>query len=329
MEPTRDLLYFMDDQLKSDIKELERELELHLESVTPLLTQTAGYLIAGGGKRIRPVFLIMAYRSVGGTDLRMALPICAAIEYIHTASLMHDDINDHSLVRRGRDSTHVKFGSIKALVGGDFLFVKAFEIGGRYDYAVIEIIAKACTKLAEGEILQNEAKYNSRITVESYLDIISRKTASLISACLEIGAFLGSPEKKYRTALRDLGENIGLAFQITDDILDIMGDEEETGKACGTDLREGQTSLPVLYALQELEAKDEEFLRDVVEKKENSNEEIEKALELIKRSKAVSRSYETAMGFLGKAKNALAVLPETTYRDHFELVVEYIVQRCC
>ncbi len=328
MEHHRDLLDFMDDELRTDLDALEDELLFHLESVTPLLTRTAHYLIAAGGKRIRPIFLIMAYRSVGGTSLKEVLPISAAIEYIHTASLMHDDINDKSEVRRGLPATHMKFGTIKALVGGDYLFVKAFEIGGRYQYEIIEIIARACARLAEGEVIQSEGKYSCSIDVASYLDVISRKTASLISACLEIGAVLGNPEEKYRFALRNLGENIGLAFQITDDILDITGEEEETGKPRGTDIREGQVSLPLLYALEELKGDDHAFLKMVIEKRKNTREEIERALALIRITDAVDRSHEVAMEYIHKAQEALSILPESRYQEHFAMVVEYIGQRC-
>ncbi|HID71828.1 MAG TPA: polyprenyl synthetase family protein [Thermoplasmata archaeon] len=328
MKPTKEYLDFVDEELKGYLDILEKEIKKYLKSDAPLLSEAANYLIKAGGKRIRPSFIFLAYKSVGGENIDEVLPISAAIEFIHTASLIHDDINDHSEVRRGTAATHVAFGPIKALVAGDFLFVKAFEIGGRYDYEIIKIIGRACTNLAEGEILQNEIKGKTDVDKKEYLNIISKKTASLISACLEIGAVLGKAKPIWRSSLREFGINIGLAFQIVDDVLDILGEKEKTGKLRGMDLREGQISLPILYALKELEGEEKKFLKDVIEKKENDDEEIERAISLIKKSKAVERSYETAMAFANKAKELIFILPASKYRDHFEIVVEYIIQRC-
>jgi len=328
MEPTKDFSDFIDDELRADLDRVEEELLSSLRSEAPDLSEAALYLINAGGKRIRPAFILLAYRCVGGRDIEEAIPIAAAVEFIHTASLIHDDINDESRMRRGIPVTHHRFGNIKALVAGDFLFVKAFEIGGRYDYEIIKIIADACSNLAEGEILQNNAQYETGLDIENYLKIIYKKTGSLIAACLEIGAVLGKANKEQREALVSFGHSIGLAFQITDDVLDVLGEREKTGKIRGIDLREGQLSLPTIYALQTVSKKERGFLERVIKTKENTDQEIQAALEIIKESGAVDRSYETAMDYAQKAKAAVESLPVSHYRDHFELIVEYIIERC-
>ena len=328
MEPTKDFSDFIDDELRQDLDVVEEEIHNNLRSEAPALSEAALYLIKAGGKRIRPAFILLAYRCVGGRNIEEAIPISAAIEFIHTASLIHDDINDDGRMRRGIPVTHQRFGNTKALVAGDFLFVKAFEIGGRYDYEIIKIIAEACSNLAEGEVLQNNARYNTDLDVDRYLTIIYKKTGSLISACLEIGAVLGKANQELRQALEGFGHNIGLAFQITDDVLDVLGEKEKTGKIQGIDLREGQLSLPIIYALKSLPEKERAFLEDVIKREKNTNEEIETALALIKGSGAVDRSYATAMEYAQKAKAAVEILPESCYKDHFQLIVEYIIERC-
>lgn len=328
MEPTKDFSDFIDDELREDLDRVEEAIHSYLDSEVRELSEAALYLIKAGGKRIRPAFILLSYRCVGGTTIEEVIPISAAIEFIHTASLIHDDINDDGRLRRGIPATHLKFGNIKALVAGDFLFVKAFEIGGRYDYEIIKIIAEACANLAQGEVLQNDARYDTELDIDSYLTIIYKKTSSLIAACLEIGSVLGKTNREQRQTLMGFGHNIGLAFQITDDVLDVLGEKEKTGKVRGIDLRDGQLSLPIIYALQSLPEKERAFLEDVIKKEENTDEEIEKALTLIKGSGAVDKSYATAMEYAQKAKVAVELLPDSHYRDHFQLIVEYIIERC-
>jgi len=324
----KDFSDFIDEEIQEDLDYIEKEILSHLEETTSDLAESGLYLIRGGGKRVRPAFVALAYRSLGGKDIPSIAPISAAIEYIHTASLIHDDINDESDKRRGQPTVNKQYGNIRALVTGDYLFVKAFELGGRYDYEIIEIIARACTSLAEGEILQNSMQFNPDMGFDTYLEIINRKTASLITACLEVGAVLGGATPEQREALVEYGHCVGITFQITDDILDVTGEEGEMGKSPGTDLRDGTPSLPFILSLSIVKDEDREFLKRTLAGRENTDGDINWALEIIKGCGAVEKCYEMAHEYADKALEALYRLPDSKYQDHFSLAINGIMERC-
>ncbi|HEY5606303.1 MAG TPA: polyprenyl synthetase family protein, partial [Thermoplasmata archaeon] len=203
---------------------VEERIRESIVSEEPLLNDIARYVIDAGGKRIRPVVTLLSFQALGGKDVRQAVDLAAALELIHSATLIHDDINDGGEMRRGRLAAYRKFGLQNALVTGDFLFVKAFGIGGKFDADIVELTANACAALAEGEIRQKRHAYDSGVSREEYLDIIRRKTAMPIMAGAKIAGLLAGARLEHVEAAGDYGLNLGIAFQIVDDILDVIGD---------------------------------------------------------------------------------------------------------
>jgi geranylgeranyl pyrophosphate synthase len=327
MDTREKMAEFLHEDVIEDLDSVEAYIFDSFESDVALLKEISGYLVKAGGKRVRPAFVLLAFRAVGGEDIQKAVPIAAAIEMIHTATIIHDDINDACMIRRGVPSVNQKFGLSKALVAGDFLFAKAFRIGGSYDWEIVKIIADACANLAEGEILQSTNRCNVDLTLDQYKDTIAKKTASLISACGEVGAILGGAREGTVGSLSSYGHNIGMTFQVIDDILDIEGSEEDTGKPSGTDIQEGQLSVPLTRALAVLEPEKRAELSDIISKEENSDDEIERAVALVKETDALNFARNMAEEYGTKAREALNVLSDSDYRDNLEMLIDAVIER--
>src|SRR2546426_90122 len=230
---------------------VEAKIRRSIVSEEPLLHDIARYVIDAGGKRIRPMVTLLAFRALGGTDVSQAIDLAAALELIHSATLIHDDINDGGEMRRGRLTAYKKFGLQNALITGDFLFVKAFGIGGKFDAEIVELTADACAALAEGEIRQKRHAFDTAVTHEEYLDIITRKTALPIMAGAKIIGLIAGARLEDIDAVGEYGLNLGIAFQIVDDILDVVGEGARLGKRTGTDLRGGNVTLVAIHALND------------------------------------------------------------------------------
>ncbi len=210
------------------------------ESSVPLLNETTRHILSAGGKRLRPRLVLLAHAAAAGTDEGYVVPLAAAVEIIHTATLVHDDINDHGTLRRGRETVNARWGGTFALLTGDFMFTKTYEIMAPYPAEINAILARAATHLVEGETLQIHAARQGRLDRDTYLEIIAKKTASLFVACVELGAVGAGAPAEWVDALRGYAFNLGLAFQITDDLLDLIADPDQIGKNAGIDLAQGR-----------------------------------------------------------------------------------------
>lgn len=292
----------------------------------PLLTDISSYVIGAGGKRLRPTVTLLAFRATGGKDVRKAVDIAAALELIHNATLIHDDINDGGRLRRGRLAAYRKFGVHHALVTGDFLFTKAFLLGGRFGGQIVEIAAEACVGVAEGEMRQKKHARDLTLTKEEYIDIISRKTAWLISGGAKLGAILGGGEWDQVAALGEYGVNLGIAFQITDDVLDVEGDARELGKPVGVDLQEGNMTLVTILATQDGSSRGDELL-ELLAKPRKSREDVARCLKLIEATDAVARAREEARAYARRAKEDLAILPQSRYKGEMMKLADFVVER--
>jgi octaprenyl-diphosphate synthase len=313
--------------VSKELKLVERGLQENIRSDETLLSDIASYVIGSGGKRIRPTVTLLSYRVLGGKDTEKIVEISAAYELIHNATLIHDDINDGGSRRRGRIAAHKKFGVHNALVTGDFLFVKGFALGGKYDSRVVEITADACSKLAEGEIRQKSNKWNIDMTQNEYFEIIKRKTAMPIYAGAMVGAYLADGGLREIRALGNFGLNIGMAFQITDDILDVVGDGARLGKETGSDLKEGNVTILAISALAGAAEKDLNKLSKLMKKRRKASKDVEDALNLIRNTDAVEASMEIAKGFSERAKDELNVLKDGEYKTQMLKLADYVVQR--
>ncbi|HKZ47564.1 MAG TPA: polyprenyl synthetase family protein [Thermoplasmata archaeon] len=313
--------------LQRELAEVDALIRASIRSDESLLTEIAEYVIGAGGKRVRPQVTLLAFRAVGGGDPAAAIRIAAALELIHSASLLHDDINDGGTLRRGREAAYRKFGLQNALVTGDFLYVKSFAIGGKFPEDIIDLTASVCTSLAEGEVRQKRLAGNVHVTREEYLDVIRRKTALPISAGARIGALLGGGRPEEIDALTEYGLNLGIAFQVVDDILDVVGDERVLGKRVGSDVFEGNVTLLSIHALNDGATIDTRLLARLLRKKRKSEAEVSRALDLIRQSGAVEKARVDAGRYGYLAKRALDGLRDTAAKADLLDLADFVVSR--
>jgi octaprenyl-diphosphate synthase len=310
-----------------ELELVERRIRESLASEEPLLTEIAEYVIASGGKRVRPLVTLLAFKAVGGRALAKAVDIAAALELIHSASLIHDDINDGGTERRGRPAAYLKFGMQEALVTGDFMFTKAFRIGGKFDDEIVDMTARVAAALAEGEIRQKRHIGNVALTSEEYLDIVTRKTAMPIATGARVGALLGDGRLDQIEAAGAYGLNLGIAFQIVDDILDVVGDGAALGKRPGMDIKEGNITVLSIHALQDGNVSDRSELIRILRKRSKDWGEVQTARRLIQESGAVEKARGDARGFGDRAMKALEGLPDVEPRRQMRDLVEFVLSR--
>jgi octaprenyl-diphosphate synthase len=312
------------DPSKSVARELdlvERTLARAIGSREQSLTDIAAHLIDGGGKRVRPMVTLLAHLGLGGKGSQDIVDIATAIELIHSATLLHDDILDDAETRRGKVSAYRKFGLKPTLVAGDFLFIKAFEFAGKFDEIVVQWTADACTLLTEGEILQGIFNRNRSVTLGDYVEIVRRKTASLFQTGCKVGAYLAGAKPAIVDQADNYGLNLGIAFQIVDDVLDVVGHAALLGKPTGMDLRDGNPSLPIILAL------DDNVVRDAFEQSETGESQIAEALEAIKRGSAIRKAKELSRSYAEAALASLKKLPASPYRNGLKALVKLIIDR--
>lgn len=313
-----------DSSIKDELQMVEQEIHRSIRSEQPVLTEICDYVISSGGKRMRPGVTILSYLASGGKDVSEAIKIAAAFEMIHSATLIHDDINDRSEMRRGRLSAYKKFGLQQALVSGDFLFVKAFAIGGFFNEEIVGLVAEACTAIAESEIVQFE-KEGEVAPLDVYLGIIEGKTAKPIMAGARIGAYLANADPGRIHAMGDYGLNIGMAFQIVDDILDIVGTESSLGKPRMVDFFEGKATLPLIHAMEDPLVGPR--LTQLFHKKVKSDKDIDEAHSLIIRTDAVERSKQKAKEYAERALRSLEDLPDSEHKAGLQMLAAKVVDR--
>ncbi|MEM2944577.1 MAG: polyprenyl synthetase family protein [Methanomassiliicoccales archaeon] len=314
-----------DQPIKNELNLVEEEIRRCIHSKQRLLTEISMHVIGAGGKRIRPGVAILSYRAVGGVDVARVVGIAAAFELIHSATLIHDDINDGGTKRRGKISAHRKYGVQLSLVAGDFLFVKGFRAGGSFSKEVVEIIADACSCMAEGEIMQVEHMNDPSTSIETYLKIIEGKTAKPIEASAKVGTLLGGGSAGAIEAFGSYGLNLGMAFQIMDDILDIIGREDSLGKPKGMDFYDGTPTLPIILAMED--GVTGRRLSELFEKKKKRKKEVEEALKIMSGSEAIRLSKEKAVEFSRRAVDSLATLDSSVYIEALRSLANTVVER--
>jgi geranylgeranyl pyrophosphate synthase len=313
-----------DSSIKDELRMVEQEIHRSILSEQPVLTEICDYVISSGGKRMRPGVTILSYLASGGKEVSEAVKIAAAFEMIHSATLIHDDINDRSEKRRGRLSAYKKFGLQQALVSGDFLFVKAFAIGGFFNEEIVSLVAEACTAIAESEIVQFE-KEGEVATLDVYLGIIEGKTAKPIMAGARIGAYLANADPDRIHAMGEYGLNIGMAFQIVDDILDITGNESSLGKPRMVDFFEGKATLPLIHAMEDPAVGPR--LYQLFHNKVKTEKDIEEAQALVVGTAAIEMSKQKAKEYAEKALTALEGLPDSEHKLGLQRLAAKVVDR--
>lgn len=287
------------------------------------LYDASRHLTNAGGKRIRPLLCMLSCESVGGA-VEDALKTAVAIELIHTFTLIHDDIMDRDDLRRGRPSVHKTYGESTAILAGDLLFSKAFELS---DYKAVRILARASAEVCEGQEMDISFEKRTNVKEEEYLEMIRKKTAVLIQAATQSGALLGNGSEEQVNKLTEYGLNIGMAFQIHDDVLGVCADEETLGKPVGSDIVEGKKSLIAIKAIEKLGRGDRDRLLEILKSRKNTPEEIKHAVKLFKDSGAIEYCKSKTSQFIETAKKAIKELPETEAKKDLREIADFIAER--
>ncbi|MCG8426380.1 MAG: octaprenyl diphosphate synthase [Chromatiales bacterium] len=296
-----------------------------LSSDVVLINQIGHYIVNSGGKRLRPMIVLLAARALGYQE-DQHVDLAAVIEFIHTATLLHDDVVDESDMRRSRETANAVWGNAASVLVGDFLYSRAFEMMVAVDkMRVMEILSHATNRIAEGEVLQLLNCNDPDTDEAKYREVILRKTATLFEAGAQLGAVLCNSSSEEEAALAAYGLHLGIAFQIIDDALDYSSSGEDIGKNIGDDLAEGKPTLPVIRAMQTGTPEQQAALREAIEK--GGREHIDVVMEAIESTDAIEYTSQAAKEEADKAKKALEVLPESPYRDALAAIADFSVAR--
>lgn len=321
------------DLIKDDMEKVEKEFQGRLASQVPRLTEVAHDLINRGGKRFRPALLVLSARLCGyqGAD---HIPLAAVIEFIHTATLLHDDVIDNAEVRRGSPSANRQVGNRYSVLTGDFLFCKSLAIGVDIgNLRILQALIAATTALAEGEAMEMEKSgevagvANLSITEGENLELIINKTAVLISAAMRIGAILGEAPLSMEEALASYGLAVGIAFQLVDDCLDYIGDERDLRKEIGTDLKEGKITLPLIYTLGRCTPKEKKEIEEVIRGVPFPSDGLKRVTTLIEKYDGFDYTFAKAQHHIDKGKERLSILPPSLEKEALFAGADYVVRR--
>jgi octaprenyl-diphosphate synthase len=314
--------------IANELMQVELEFERQARSNVQVIDYLGEYLRASGGKRVRPALTILSNYAVGGDGSRYnSIRMATVMEFLHTATLVHDDIIDKADTRRKRPTVNALYGNETAVLMGDWLYMSAFETSlAERSLPVLDILTSVTRKMTEGEILQLTLLGEAEVSEAQYFDVLKRKTAYLFSASCEIGAILGGASEQQQTALRDYGLNLGTAFQLIDDVLDFTSSEEALGKAAGADLLGGKVTLPLIY-LRDTEPNAREMVQTVLREGKYSSVKPQDLLDAIVRSGALEQAQARANEYAVSACTALEALPDSDYCDSLRALPTYILSR--
>jgi octaprenyl-diphosphate synthase len=314
--------------IRADLEKVDEEFARHVQSKVELIPQIGQYIRTSGGKRIRPAVLLMASRLVGYSGDRSIL-YAAVVEFIHTATLVHDDIIDDSDLRRGRLAVHSRWGNDITVLLGDYLYIKSMALALTHDE--LEIIRNLCDvtlRMIEGELYQLTKNGDAAITEDEHFDIMRRKTAYLFGGCAQIGGMLAKISPEQEQSLREYGFNLGMAFQIVDDLLDFTGDAEAVGKPIASDLREGKVTLPLIHLQQhDRTGAGARIVRDVIAARNATPEQWHDLLRCLKEHASIDYAYRKAVDFTERAKKPLYAFPPSSERDALLALPDYVLAR--
>lgn len=324
-EAIRDILF---SPIATELEEVEERLRAGLESHSSLVAEVSSYVLGSGGKRIRPALLLLSAKLCGSENGSRSVALAAVAEYMHVASLIHDDIIDNADKRRGLPSANSRWGSHISVLVGDFLYARAIQIlveDG--DFRVLKAFADATVSMAEGEILELETYKKLDITYEEYLRIITCKTAALISAACQVGALISKAPEEQVKAMADFGLNLGIGFQLVDDALDFVADEGRLGKPVGNDLKEGKITFPLIHLARNGSDGAQRRLRWLVEKEPFEEDDLLEVRRLVEEHQGVQATMEKVHEFLDKAKAALEIFPDSPSRRSLLSMTDFVRER--
>jgi len=327
VEKTPVALAHLFESIRPDLERVELEFSRHLESHVQLIPEIGRYLQGAGGKRVRPSVLIMASRLCGYTGDQAVL-YASVVEFIHTATLVHDDMIDDSTLRRGRQTVHSRWGNDISVLLGDYLYIKSMALALTNDSLdIIRLLCDVTLRMIEGELYQLSKNGDVDITEEEHFEIIRRKTAYLFGGCAEIGALLGRVPAALQAALREYGFSLGVTFQLVDDLLDLTGDESVIGKPVAGDLRDGKLTLPLIHMLQQGGSGLRDLLAAVVADRELTPERWAAISGRLAETRSIDYALRRAADYAGRARRSLEVFPPSAERDALMALPDYVLAR--
>lgn len=313
--------------VKDDMVKVEEFLKADIKTSVPLINEIILYLLSGGGKRLRPAFLALSARMCGYNGDKIPA-MSAVIEYIHSATLLHDDVIDGAKYRRKRPTANNIYGNDTAVLCGDFLYSRSYITLTEYGAKEVQmILSSAALTMSEGEVIQLLKTGDTTITFDDYIQIITRKTAVLFSAACEIGGVLAETDKEKIDALKSFGYHLGLAFQMTDDILDYMGDPLKTGKKNGTDLYEGKITLPVLLTIDNADNNEKKIIKEIFEKQSRNEDDLKIIKDMMQKYDIETKSNKVADEYIAKSINSLDIFDNNQYKEALKSIAYAMVGR--
>ena len=319
--------------IQDDLSRVEKEIRTDSISSVDAITAIGQYLHGNGGKRLRPALLLLAARASSAQDLSgersdFAIRLGAVVEIIHTATLIHDDVIDSAEIRRGRPSTNSRWGNHISVLAGDWLYMQAFTLSLRErSFHILDLLTNLTQMMVEGELLQLDHLGKIHLTEEDYFDLVNRKTACLFGVCGRLGAVAAGASEGIEGLLGDYGWNLGMAFQLVDDILDFTSSAKKLGKPVGSDLREGKVTLPMILALEHASEAERSRIARVLEDRSYDSVSLDWVLELLAKYRGIERARQQAERLAEKAREMTAALPESPYKTALYSVTELVVDR--
>lgn len=311
--------------VQSDLHATDRFICNELQSDIPFINQLVKYILDCGGKRIRPLLVLLTARAFDHNDQKH-IDLAAAIELIHTATLLHDDVVDNSDLRRGHRTANAIWGNEASVLVGDFLYSRAFQLIVRLrNLTILDIFSSATSIIAEGEVLQLINCHDPETAESAYFNVIERKTAKLFEVATQTGAALSTDVPEHLKAMQYYGSHLGIAYQLIDDALDFSATSEQTGKAIGNDLSEGKPTLPLIYALRQGNQHEKQLLRQAIQT--GNSEQLPSILEIIESTGAIEYTANTAKEYIKRAITMLETIPDSSYRQALKLLAEFAVER--
>lgn len=315
------------DLVQDDLRKVEREIHLESMASVSAVTTIGEYLNSSGGKRLRPILLLLSSKLINEVN-DSAIRMSAVVEIIHTATLVHDDIIDLAETRRGKPSTNVVWGNHTCVLAGDWLYMQAFQIALRErNFHILDLLIGLTQMMVEGELLQLERIGKIGITEADYMELVDRKTASLFSACSRLGAVVAGADEIVERRLADFGWNLGIAFQLIDDVLDFTARETVLGKPVGSDLREGKVTLPIIYALEDAGREERRLVETVLTDRNYDRVSFRKIRDAVERQNGIERARERAHFFADKARANIAEFPDSAYQRALLAVTDLVTER--
>jgi octaprenyl-diphosphate synthase len=315
------------DLIQDDLEQVEKRITVESVASVDAVTAIGQYLQSAGGKRLRPALLLLSAKLVGNGG-PSAIQLGAVVELIHAATLVHDDVIDTAETRRGRPSTNVQWGNHTCVLAGDWLYMQAFQIALRErNFQILDLLIGLTQMMVEGELLQLERIGRIDVSEADCMELVDRKTACLFSVCSKLGALAGGADSQMQEQLAEYAWNLGMAFQLVDDVLDFTSREKTLGKPVGNDLREGKVTLPLIYALENATADDRRDVETILHEGNYDKVPFRKILALIEKHKGIERVKERAQTFTDKARALISTFPESPYQRALYAVTDLITDR--